>query len=223
MAMISDHDREFLKNKFTDELKDQVKLIVFLRKNREPGDSSLECEFCRETEGLIKEVADISSKISVEFREYSPDDKMITNFGIDKYPAIVLMNNNNAGIKYYGIPGGFEFSSFIEDIIDVSRSTTDLSKKSKDRIHDVSHDIHIKVFVTPTCPFCPSVARIAHQMAIENPRRIKADIIEASEFPDLVSKYKVKAVPTIVINEEILKEGAISEDEFTDEVTMAAV
>jgi glutaredoxin len=40
------------------------------------------------------------------------------------------------------------------------------------------------VFVTPACPYCPKVASLAHQAAVEN-ANVTADIIEISEFPDL--------------------------------------
>jgi len=42
--------------------------------------------------------------------------------------------------------------------------------------------------------------------------------IEVAEFPQLILKYSVTAVSKIVINEEILFEGAVPEDHFVDHV-----
>lgn len=62
---------------------------------------------------------------------------------------------------------------------------------------------------------------MAHQMAIESPR-VKADVVEASEFPQLVEKYHIVGVPKVVINETVEFEGALSEQRYLAEVLKAA-
>lgn len=57
-------------------------------------------------------------------------------------------------------------------------------------------------------------------MAMENPH-IRADVIEASEFPHLVAKYKVMGVPKTVINERVEFAGAVPENRFLAEVLKA--
>jgi len=59
--------------------------------------------------------------------------------------------------------------------------------------------------------------RLAQQFAMENDL-IKADAIEASEFPDLAGKYRVYAVPKTVINDEAAIEGSLPEEFFLDEI-----
>lgn len=221
MAMIPDQDKEFLRNKFNDELQSPVTLIVLTKLGHDLEMQGVKCEYCAETEELVSEVAELSDKIKVESREYSQDDQMVSGMKIDKIPAIVVMSGADTGVRYYGIPGGFEFSSLIEDIVDVSRNSTDLSQDAKEKARGIVQDVHIQVFVTPTCPYCPSVVRMAHQMAIENPQHVTADAIEAAEFPDLVNKYGIEAVPTVVINDKVQFEGALPEAEFADRVMHA--
>lgn len=62
--------------------------------------------------------------------------------------------------------------------------------------------------------------RLAHQFALENDL-ITADCIEATEFPDLVTEYRVQAVPKTVINQEQSVEGALPESYFLDTVLSA--
>jgi len=57
--------------------------------------------------------------------------------------------------------------------------------------------------------------RLAHRFAIEN-SLIRADCIEATEFPELASKYRVYAVPKTVVNEAAFMEGALPEEFFLD-------
>jgi predicted DsbA family dithiol-disulfide isomerase len=52
--------------------------------------------------------------------------------------------------------------------------------------------------------------RLAHKLAIESDK-VRADAVEAMEFPHLAIKYNVQGVPRFVINETIQIEGAIPE------------
>lgn len=221
MDMIPDEDKEFLRNRFSQELENPVMIIAYTKKVEGLEQPGLECEFCRETEQLLNELAQLSDKIKIESRQYSPGDQLVQDLQIDKIPAIIVQTDGMKGVRYFGIPGGFEFSSLIEDVIDVSRNATDLSPKVKDRIKEIDQDVHIQVFVTPTCPFCPSAVRVAHKMAIENPVYIKSDAIEAAEFPHLVSRYDIAAVPTVIINEKVQFQGALAEEAFAEQVDSA--
>jgi glutaredoxin-like protein len=103
----------------------------------------------------------------------------------------------------------------------VSRGTTDLSEETKLKLQTVRTPVHIQVFVTLTCPHCPAAASMAHKFAVEN-ELIKADVIDAGEFPQLASKYGVMGVPKIIINEQIEFVGAVPENIFLDHVLLAA-
>ncbi|MCS4541999.1 MAG: thioredoxin family protein [Euryarchaeota archaeon] len=102
----------------------------------------------------------------------------------------------------------------------VSIGTTNLSERTKDRLKSINKPIHIQVFVLPTCPHCPKAVRLAHQLATESDF-IRADVIEATEFPHLAHKYNVMGVPKIVINEIIEFAGAIPEDHFIEHIMLA--
>ncbi len=57
--------------------------------------------------------------------------------------------------------------------------------------------------------------RLAYKFAMENDL-IRADAIEATEFPDLSTRYRVMAVPRTVINDTSFVEGALPEEAFLD-------
>jgi predicted DsbA family dithiol-disulfide isomerase len=52
--------------------------------------------------------------------------------------------------------------------------------------------------------------RLAHQLAVESDL-VRADMVEAIEFPHLAVKYQVQGVPRTVINETAHIEGAVAE------------
>jgi len=105
--------------------------------------------------------------------------------------------------------------------MDVSRGTADLSPESKDKIAEINKPIHIQVFVTLTCPYCPAAVQMAHKLALES-EYITSDMVESTEFPHLANKYGVMGVPKTVINETFGFEGALPESAFLDEIMKAS-
>ncbi len=181
-----------------------------------------ECEPCQITHELLKEVTALSEKLTLKVYEFKNDQEAAQRLGVDKIPAIVLEGKKVYGIRFFGVPAGYEFSAFLEDLIDVSRGTTSLSLESQSLLNTLIKPLHIQVFVTPTCPYCPSAVRMAHKMALYS-EKIKADMVSALEFPYLADKYDVYGVPKIVVNDgAVMFEGALPEREFVAQVLRAA-
>lgn len=211
MSFLEERDRQTVQDRLK-ELPSPVRLVNFTQE--------LECQYCRETRNLLSELVELSDQLSLEVYNFQIDKAKVEQYRVDKIPATVIEGTKDYGIRYYGIPAGYEFASLLEDIMDVSRGTSGLSAKSKERIQVVTAPLHIQVFVTPTCPYCPSAVRMAHQLAIENDR-ITADMVEATEFPHLAVKYSVRGVPKTVVNEETHMEGSLPEAAFVDGVLSA--
>jgi glutaredoxin-like protein len=207
MPLISEKDAEHLKDEFEHSLVDPVKLIMFTQ--------TIECQFCAETRQIVEEVAELSDKISAEIYNFVTDKAVAEMYDVDKIPAIAIVRveggeDKDYGIRFYGIPSGYEFTSIIEDIIDVSKGESGLQPKSKEAVAELTEPVHFQVFVTPTCPYCPQAVRLAHKFAIESDL-VTADMVEAVEFPHLSNKYGVHGVPRTVINETVYQEGAAPE------------
>jgi glutaredoxin-like protein len=206
MAFLKDKDRKQLQKEF-EQLVQPVKLVLFTQE--------LDCELCRETKELLEEVASLSDKITLETFNLQIDREKAAEFRVDRTPALAVMNGKDYGIRYFGIPSGYEFGSLIEDILDVSRGESGLQAATKDALAKLTQPVHFQVFVTPTCPYCPRAVRMAHRMAIESDL-VRADMIEATEFPDLAERYQVTAVPRVVINDQRYFEGALPEPAFLE-------
>ncbi len=204
MAFLKNKDRQALEQEFQS-LAQPVKLLLFTQ--------ALDCEMCAETEKLLQEVASLSDKITLQVTNVQLDKERAQVYGIDKTPALVVMNGKDYGIRNYGIPSGYEFATLIEDIRMVSQGESGLQQATKDALAKIDKPLHFQVFVTPTCPYCPRAVLTAHKMAMEN-EFIRADMIEATEFPELSDKYGVMSVPRVVINEEHYFEGALPEQVF---------
>ena len=142
MALLGDRDRQFLTEHFGSHLDKPVKLLFFTQ--------TIACQFCKETGQILEEVADLSEKISVETYNFVTDKEAAEEYGIDKIPATVVMGEKDYGIRFYGIPSGYEFTSLVEDIVDVSNGETGLSAESLEVLAKLQEPMHIQVFITPT-------------------------------------------------------------------------
>jgi glutaredoxin-like protein len=212
MALIPQKERDILTKQFSEKLVDEVRLVVFSQE--------VPCLFCKETELVATELAEISPKIKVERYDFVTDMVKAKEFRIDKIPAIAVIGKKDYGVRFYGIPSGYEFNSLVGAILDVSRAESGLSQKTKDVLKLIDNSVHIQVFVTPTCPLCPAAVRLAHRLAIESDM-IWADMVESTEFVPLAQKYTVTGVPKIVINEKFEFNGAVPENLFVMHVMHA--
>lgn len=113
MIFLDDKTRQELQKRLST-LKDSVKLVYFTQE--------FECQFCRETRQLLTEVAELSDKIKVEVYNFIADKQKAEEFSVDKIPGTVVMGETkDYGIRYYGIPSGYEFASLLGDIDMVSK------------------------------------------------------------------------------------------------------
>jgi glutaredoxin-like protein len=225
MDMLKKEVRDATRKKFDAGLVSPVSLVFFTQEpsrlvvpNQLMGQ---ECLYCKETRQLLEEVASLSEKISVTILDFTADKDQAAEYGVDKLPALILKGDRDFGIRFFGIPSGYEYMSLVEAIIDVSKGQTGLKPETRKALKDLEKDIRIQVFVTPTCPYCTTVVRLAHQFAMEN-SRIRGEMVEATEFPHLAQKYHVFGVPKTVINETVFVEGAVPETVFLEHILQAA-
>ncbi len=210
MAFIVGDDQKVVKDILT-QLPRKVKVVYFTQE--------LECQYCRETRQLLEEVAELSDgKVVLEVYNFVTDKDKAEQFQIDKIPATIIMSEEkDYKIRYYGIPSGYEFSSLPEDIKQVAAGEPEVSEETKQLIAQIDKPLHIQVFVTPTCPYCPSAVLLAHKIAMLNDN-ITADMVEATEFPHLAVKYNVRGVPRTMVGETYAIEGALPEPMFVQKI-----
>ncbi len=209
MSLLNAEVQKQVRDAFAD-LSTPVKLVVFTQ----GADGALECEMCGEARQLAEEVGLLSDKIAVEVRDFVADEALAQSLGVDKIPAMALLRDGpeprDYGIRFYGIPSGYEFASLIESIRMVSRGESSLSAETRKQLARLTKPVHIQVYITPTCPYCPRAVLLAYQLAMASDL-ITADMVEATEFPQLSNRYQVYGVPRTVINDVVHVEGAVPE------------
>jgi len=185
-----------------------------------------ECEYCAETLQLVEEVVDLSDKLGLTVYDIEENNALAKQYKVDKTPGLVIAGVDGGqvldyGVRFAGIPSGHEFSSLIQDLILVSGRDSGLNPQTREFLGELEKPVLLQVFVTPTCGYCPRAVVLAHQMAMESPM-VEAEMVEATEFPELSQRYGVSGVPQTTINEGAgTVVGALPEENLLSEIIRA--
>jgi glutaredoxin-like protein len=197
-----------------DEISSDVTLHMFTKTDH--------CLLCNETLSLADQVSQQSEKVKLDHCECDIESEKAQKWKIARHPAIAIEGSSIKGqIRFYGIPSGYEFGSFIESIMMAGRdSEPDLEPEMIEEIKKIDKPVHFQVFVTPTCPYCPRAVLAAFKFASLNDN-ITADCVEATEFQELSMKYHVQGVPKTIINDNTEVVGAVPEKMLLEKVKKA--
>jgi alkyl hydroperoxide reductase subunit AhpF len=142
MALLSAQNVSQVREMFQG-LRDPVKLVVF-------SQSLAAAELCAQNEALMREVAATSESISVEILNLAIDRERAEAYGVTQVPAIVVEGARDYGLRFYGVPTGYEFSNLIDAIMLASTGEPTLSDETRAALAGLARDVEIKVFSTPT-------------------------------------------------------------------------
>jgi len=150
VPILKEREREQIQKQF-EALANPVKLAMFTQK--------IECEYCEETRMMVEELAALSEKVTAETYNFIIDKEVAEKYQVDKIPAIAILGvhpegpspgEKDYGIRFYGIPAGYEFSTLIEAIKMVSSGESGLSQETKAALAKIDEPVHMQVFTTPT-------------------------------------------------------------------------
>jgi len=141
MGMLKEKDRKKLIEIF-EKIEKDVKIVMFTQE--------MECPHCEMTREMLEEISALSGKLSLEVHDFVAEADLAKKYGVDKIPATVLLGDMDYGIRFYGIPAGYEFNVLIEDIMDVGKRNPGLSKEVMTELAKVDQSVHMQVLISPT-------------------------------------------------------------------------
>lgn len=214
MALFSEEIRSQL-TQILSQLDQPLKIVYFTQQ--------MECGSCSDVHGFYREVVDLSPKLSLDVHDFVADQDAVRRLAIDKVPAAALLqaSGEDTGIRFYGLPGGYEINSFLAALIQASGRLAPLPGNLAERVAAIDRDVRLQVFVSQGCPHCPDAVIAAHRLALAN-RHIRGEMVETSTFVPLAIRYQVSAVPMTVVNETQTLLGAQPIDELVAAVEKAA-
>lgn len=171
------------------ELREEVVIRAFLAS----GDSS------EALKSVLQKLAESSDKIKLEFYDFEKDREKAALYAVERAPAVLLMDGR---LRFYGVPRENEYHSLLSAVQLASHRTTDLPEEVKHKLRAINQEMHIEIFTTPLCTFCPKAVRVAYKFAAES-NGIRADAIDSGEFSKLAHEREVSAVPKLFVNRTV--------------------
>ena len=190
-----------------------------LKKMREPlaltyFSQELECESCASMSSFVDELDHLDDRLRISRKEFVRDRDLAAEMGVHHIPALVVHHpvDGRAAVRYYGLPGGYEFGAFLRVLVlfSAGEKADSFDPAMADAI---AKEVNLKVFVLTTCPSCPVMAYLGGAMAHAN-AKVTAEIIEANTFVDLATRFTVGSVPKIVINDSVEIAGVLPPGEL---------
>jgi thioredoxin reductase (NADPH) len=182
----------------------EIPLLLFTS----PGRNDAICEAAKQVVRLFREV---TPKITL--REYHLNHKEARKWKAEYSPTL-LLDPEHYHIRWYGAPMGEETRTFLEALIMMGYGKVDMSEDALKILKTIESPRKIKVFVSPTCPYCPQQAVNALKAALKRPDLISLEIIDIQANPELAEAYSAQSVPQTFANEELIAMGAQTEELF---------
>jgi thioredoxin reductase (NADPH) len=201
--MASDAYLRQLKATF-EQLPNDIDLYLFTAKGHEDA-------FTHGNRQVIRAFRELSAKITL--KEYDLDHELAGKWNITSSPTLVIAPEKY-NIRWLGAPMGEEARTFLEIMILVGLGKSQLSDQSMNVIKKIDSPRNVKVFVSPTCPYCPQEAVNAVKAAIEMPEYVSLEIIDIQSEPEIANQYAAQSVPQAFANDVLIGQGAQPEEVF---------
>jgi alkyl hydroperoxide reductase subunit AhpF len=150
MAIFRPEDEARVRELFA-ALERPVELLVAHGPEETPQHGARDIDFGAETERVVRELAELSPSLSVRVETEPASAADASSPAFERYPAVaVLPGGEDVGVRYYGLPWGYELSSLIGAVLEAGRAESSLSTETLERLDALDRDLTIDVFVTPT-------------------------------------------------------------------------
>ncbi|MBT8351267.1 MAG: FAD-dependent oxidoreductase [Deltaproteobacteria bacterium] len=182
----------------------EIPLYMFV----DPGQDD---DFIQTGRQMVRAFRELTEKIT--FREFPLDHEMAKKWQVTASPTLLIAPETYA-IRWLGAPVGEEGRTFLETLILVGRRQSNLNDQARKVIQNIDEKRKVKVFVSPSCPYCPQQAVNAVRAVIEKPELISLEIIDIMANPEMADQYGAQSVPQAFANEILIGMGAQTEEIF---------
>lgn len=208
MPILAEHEKPRIRTRF-EALRCPVRINGYIREH--------DCPASRQVYDLLMELNGLSPKIIVELFDLEANTDHFKDADVHQTPTLILQTEHGPGIRFVGPPKEYELAALLDIIEIIGTCSAGLRSDVLQHLDLIASPVHIKVFVTPSSPYCPSAVTTAMRLSVAN-RFITSEMVDISLFPRLGEKYGVHGVPKVVINEEPAFEGSLPEDLYVEEI-----
>ncbi|MBR5578142.1 MAG: FAD-dependent oxidoreductase [Lachnospiraceae bacterium] len=199
-----EEDGSFISGEIRSQLKGLFKKFANPVKIKAVLDNS---KLAKEMEGFLEELMELEGPLSWEKQSAS---------GEEQAPYMELFNHKGeeTGVRFYAVPGGHEFNSFIVALYNVAGPGQEVDPSLAESIQAVEKKTNLKILISLSCTMCPETVMSAQRSAVLS-ENIEAHMFDLAHFPELKEKYNVMSVPCLVVNDSKVYFGKKNLEEMT--------
>ena len=218
--LLSDNELQNVKREMS-KLKNEVTLKLFTDFKIQEGGSKLRnCMACEATYDLLKTLSEFSEG-KLKFQEYSirENEEEAKKYDVARIPAILFVDDDGKEIiRYSTNPTGSEFVPFLNSIQYFSGVRPYYADQIITHLKKIPKS-NSKIFITPTCPYCPATVPVLTLFAIVSKGKLTVDVIDVNLNPDIAIRYQVQGVPHTIINEKEHIIGMFTPQDLLEKLT----
>ena len=146
---------------------------------------------------FLEDVAAVSDHIDCTFEEAQTQQSLFS----------ILLDGQETGIRFRGIPNGHEFTSLLLAVLNADGQGKNLPDESTARrIKALQGPVHLTTYVSLTCTNCPDVVQALNVMALLNPA-IEHEMVDGALYQEEVDKLAIQGVPAVYLDGKFLHSG----------------
>jgi len=214
-----DKYREIIKQEMG-KLKKPVKLKVFTSQSAKPDGTKIKaCMNCSQFMSLLRVYEENSNgMLTIEELSIDENPEFAKRYDIQRVPTILFVDENGTEfIRYLAAPQGAEIQPFIQAIFTFAGIPNYYEATIKQNLNRIE-PATIKVMITNTCPYCPSVVSICNQFALASGGKIRTIIIDVNANQDIGQYYDASGVPYTIVNDRKTLVGMVGPNEIIREL-----
>ena len=181
-----------------------IPLFLFVDRNRD----DVYAQACRQ---VVRAFREMTPRITI--KEYPLDHELAAKWSVNTSPTLMI-DPEHYNIRWIGAPMGEEGRSFLEAMLMLGTGQSNASDQSRQVLQRIDDPRHVKVFVSPTCPYCPQQVVNGLKAAIEKPDLISLEIIDIQCQPEIAEQYHAHSVPQAFADDILIGQGAQQEEVF---------
>jgi alkyl hydroperoxide reductase subunit F len=170
-------------------------------------------EKAKEMQALLREIAELSDKISLS--ENTDDNERKPSFAITS-------PGHDINLRFAGIPMGHEFTSLVLALLQAGGHPPKVDADVIEQIKNLDGDFRFETYISLTCQNCPEVVQSLNLMAVLNPR-VQSVTIDGALFQAEVEQRQIMAVPTVYLNGQVFGQGRMSIEEILAKLDTGSV
>lgn len=170
-------------------------------------------EKAKEMQALLREIAELSDKISLS--ENTDDHERKPSFAITS-------PGHDINLRFAGIPMGHEFTSLVLALLQAGGHPPKVDADVIEQIKNLDGDFRFETYISLTCQNCLEVVQSLNLMAVLNPR-VQSVTIDGALFQAEVEQRQIMAVPTVYLNGQVFGQGRMSIEEILAKLDTGSV